>query len=322
MIKPPKVRVRTGSWTQCRDEVVRLVEKQNFPNRIDFLVPKNVFVSKNIEARLADLEYDYGIVDCSLHTILQSFLKQASEIDIENIQLVSVGQHAEHEDTVSLIRGILTLRLTAESYYRSGLKGVRSVLSQGNKNTRQQLFVVQLDLSQLATEDRNSLRLFWFAEKYQKPLRFAVVGELRVDGLRRVVVQPTVSRLGRLCTPSLVPLDDEEWLSTTLEWLAYASVNGPQLSPFDRTDANVSIYRETVDLCNEEEIYRVSVNGLVSTSTAEQLLQLIDTSWIAMLKYGVQDSNVGFGRAEHVPGPNVQALLKNGDTFALWHQSR
>ncbi|KAG7750773.1 hypothetical protein KL911_004652 [Ogataea haglerorum] len=322
MIKPPKVRVRTGSWTECRDEVVRLVEKQNFPNRIDFLVPKNVFVSKNIEARLADLEYDYGIVDCSLHTILQSFLKQASEIDIENIQLVSVGQHAEHEDTVSLIRGILTLRLTAESYYRSGLKGVRSVLSQGNKNTRQQLFVVQLDLSQLATEDRNSLRLFWFAEKYQKPLRFAVVGELRVDGLRRVVVQPTVSRLGRLCTPSLVPLDDEEWLSTTLEWLAYASVNGPQLSPFDRTDANVSIYRETVDLCNEEEMYRVSVNGLVSTSTAEQLLQLIATSWIAMLKYGVQDSNVGFGRAEHVPGPNVQALLKNGDTFALWHQSR
>ncbi|KAH3668665.1 hypothetical protein OGAPHI_002419 [Ogataea philodendri] len=222
-----------------------------------------------------------------------------------------------HEDSISLVRGILTLRLTSQSYYRSGLKGTRSQLSMGNRKTSQQLFVVQLDLNNMALEDKNYMRLVWFAQKYPSQHVFAFAGGLTLANSTQHEIRPVYSSLGRVRAPNLVPLINHEWLENTLEWIAYASLNAPQLSAFDRTDDNVSTWPQTADLGQELELYKISFSGLLATTFAENLLQLCPFSWTAIVKHGVQDTNVAYYKSEHRPGPNVQVLLKNADSFQL-----
>lgn len=319
---------KLGPLEDGKRVIVEEITSHNFVNKLDLIFPSGMIDP------LADLALDGYKVKLSLQQLLELILK-LDPAQLESLKLVSLNTDVSHFDTVCIANGILSLRLTSETYGQSGFKGTLTTLSRGNKSFHTHMYNVRIPLVGLKrhfdANDKNTTRLFWFAEK--KPFEFdyyltvedeKCLGSIKYEPIHAVARK---YNLGPCTVPSLQVTNDQDWLSETLEWLSYASVPGPQLFPHDNTDSYISSYSSLLESTDTASLFKVSLyGGLIETATlltAIQTLLSTNLPWFGAIIYGVKDCNLSYGTAnEHTfvqDGCNDTAILVSGDQFCLWN---
>lgn len=317
--------------------LIDYIEQHNFVCKLTALFPKRFTQAAGYKNGLTDELSSGFLVQASLNNILQ-FLSSVEKTEtddgptISDLKLILLDRDVSHEDTICLAKGQLHLRLTQPTYHSTGVEGRKSQVSQGNAHVHQQFHDINIDLNkglakQLSQRDKNTARLFWYAEKtkHQKDSYFISCENCDASKLQHALEQSSNS-----CTPKqnhvksidlgLCSIPDIEsvfkastaktsfeeenrmsLLADTLEWITYASIGGPQLFPFDNTDNYISSYKSLLEKKGEEKLFKVDFSGaLISTkhtlSAFQSLLSNSSLPWFALTMYGVRDCNTSYGK--------------------------
>ncbi|GMG19793.1 unnamed protein product [Ambrosiozyma monospora] len=333
--------VTGGELTEHKKGIESTLRSHNFVNKFNLIIPKSEF---NKLSHLK-LQSENIIFQGTLSILLKCVLNITSNEELKLVKLLSVDTDVSHQFTISINNAILTMKIPSEIYFKSGLTGKLSNYSKGGKKNNSQIFKVTIDLSNFKEDfvnnNKNAVRLLWFADNVVKDQLFKFVSittpEL-AQNLSEELDQGTSSflktkqfnlqnkDLGVCKIPNLKPQNDQDWLSSTLEWITYASISGPQLSSFDTTDPYISNYAELLESEIEESLVKFEISGgLIPTS---DILKIYDEAkdaglkWFALSCYGVKDCNVSFGKLnEHGfknNGENDVVALVSGASFVLW----
>ncbi|ODV85023.1 hypothetical protein CANARDRAFT_8153 [[Candida] arabinofermentans NRRL YB-2248] len=329
--------VKGGDYSSSRNIIAKTFAEHNFINQLDIILSKDSLTTaglQNLITATASVSY---MVSCDLYTIIKSALQLSQQSDVDSIHLTTIGHDVDHQDTVSITKGVLNLKMSQETFLKSGLDCKLSSISKGNKNLRNKMYKISFDLVKFKAQtlDKNYMRLIWFIENTYRSQNFKFIfnssrpfiDSLDNDvneALQEIPIKTSTTSLGNIKVPSLEIKNDQLWLSETLEWLSYSSIEGPQLSIFDKTESYISSYSELLESDSNEEIIKVTITGglIPSSLSLDYLQSLSSIEWFGILQHGARDSNVSYGvHNEHCyvnGGENIDVLLKSEDKFVLW----
>ncbi|QPG77241.1 hypothetical protein FOA43_004648 [Brettanomyces nanus] len=347
---PSHCHVKSGTFDTEAKILLTALGSHNFVNQLDVLVPKNALAPATIEELLTQ-KGSGCVVESNLQGILQFLISLEESSSQENIistlKLISLDTDVTHQNSISIVHSALHLRLCWPSYEASGFKGALSQMSKGNRDVRGQMYDVSIDISKglkrLAEEDsdKNSTRLFYFADKEKAKVARYFVASDKLDGKQlQVLLEPTVNsctvkessmkkmELGPCKLPDLEIAgkspNDDDWQESVLEWITYASIGGEQLFPFNKTDSYLSNYSALLESRAQENLVRISLSGiLISTEITVRTIQtLTQASWFAVLLHGVKDCNISYGTSTAhsfvEDGANDAVLLGEKNRFVIW----
>ncbi|GME88128.1 unnamed protein product [Ambrosiozyma monospora] len=330
-----------GELTEKNTTIESTLRSHNFVNKFNLIIPKSDF---NKLSHLK-LQSDNIIFQSTLSILLKCVLNITSDEELKSVKLLSVDTDVSHQLTISINNATLTMKIPSEIYFKSGLTGKLSNYSKGGKKINSQMFKITIDLSNFKEDfvnnNKNAVRLLWFADNVVKDQNFKfvaittpeLVGNLSEEldqnatgALQRKQFNLQNKDLGVCKIPNLEPQNDQDWLSSTLEWIAYASISGPQLSTFDTTDPYISNYTELLESESEENLVKFELSdGLISTFDILRIYgeaKYAGLKWFAFSCYGVKDCNVSFGKLnEHGfknNGENDVVALVSEGSFVLW----
>ncbi len=337
-MKPSHCHLHIGTLPSDASALIDCIEQHNFICKLTALFPKQFTQSSEYKNGINKELCSGYLVQASLNNILQ-FLLAVENLETDDgpsipyLKLVLLDRDITHEDTLCLAKGQLHLRLTQPTYQSSGFEGKKSQVSQGNNVVHQQFHDITIDLTkgldkQLKQRDKNTSRLFWYAEnmKNVKDRYFISCGNCDSSNLKRVLEQFVDSctlkqsqvrsiDLGLCNIPdldaafvdpigksSIVKENRMSSLADTLEWITYASIGGQQLFPFDSTDDYISSYKSLLEKKSEAKLFKVDFSGaLIDTeltiTTLQNLLSSNELPWFALLMYGVRDCNTSYGES-------------------------
>lgn len=337
--------VRFGNIDTDKQIITKDVESRNFSNEFIALFPK-VARDSIAYGDLTKLKSSGIIVNCSMNDIIQLVMK-LDESSLQDLRLILLDRDVSHEDSLCIARGVFHLRLTSPTYESTGFLGKRSQFSMGNKVVHQQLYDVNIDLNRglkslFESNDRNTCRLLWFAEKTKTHKdRFYITSDRgQCDELVKLIkecsityeIRPIPSKhmdIGLCNIPDLdIPSEySDSFSQETLEWITYCSIKGPQLFPFDSTDEYVSSYKQQLDVGTQDRISMLQMSGgLISTPlilrTIHTLMSIHSIPWFAIVIHGVKDCNTSYGPSTcHSfvdDGTNDTVMLFSGKRYMVW----
>ncbi|ODQ80409.1 hypothetical protein BABINDRAFT_7843 [Babjeviella inositovora NRRL Y-12698] len=350
---------RTKCHVTCGDVVSekltkpeRSLVKHNLSCRVQLLLPEASF--QRMELQLAGLRAStFQMTIPSLNALLSpGFI---ALVAAHRLCVVSEG-HVDHEDMFAIVSKLSTkavrmvLNLSELTYQRCGLMGKRSQLLSGILKQKKYQ-VVYADVC-ANDEQQQWDRLLWSSDKIFQNTKITVtcstdetaIAETKaylslIGTVTHTVVGPQVQRFTSVDTPktlsysqhlkenppyaeSLLKDHLESYTLDLLEWLAYASVNGQQLT--QEVDPYVSSYsvRDLDGTC-KQNLVCVTWDGLIATDFLSFKLHQLQKGkdWSCVASYGLADTPISFGLQEHgfhENGQNDVVVLVTGDKYTLW----
>ncbi|KAG0678304.1 hypothetical protein C6P42_000521 [Pichia californica] len=330
--------IRGGVYSDAsRSRLENQIDLHNYVNRIDVLVDNADLdlIFKEIQ----NIQFESVIVESTLN----NFIKFICLLDIpirKNLKLVMLDKDITHENIICMNDGIMTMKLRADTYLKSGFQFKKSAFSHGNKKLHTQMYIHNFDLCKLEEnikqQSKNDIRLLWFTENIDtNKYRFIISHKLPLENIigkivesdifiqKHQSVKPEIFKMKDCISPDLLIEKDEETLEELLEWITFVSLCGKQVN--SHVDPYISRYSSILDIKRTRDLGVISIDKILMTSTNKKaIFQILSrcTKCFAVSYYGVKDVTRTYKLSgEHTfvdDGANNLIVFVNESKYVTW----
>lgn len=319
-------RVRGG---HDKRQALNVFQSHNFTQRVDVLLPLDLYHYLSSSHLLPS--YKIYRIKCKLDLVLNTELIRV----IRNgyvVKLMTETRENVPGIFVSIIKNNLCLTLDRDNCLKTGLNMKKSQFGVDRYNLV--LDLTKKDLASdpvflkvlrfLQSNPDNSPNLFILSVEPPKELSAEILSRLRAEvDVEEIFIKEILTETMKLSSVDLsIQKNDVDWCLQTLEYLAYLSIGGQQLT--SKVDPYISRYCETTDLPLKLDVVKISYEAEMLPSAAISQFYMDNVKedrWVAILVKGVPNTNYSFGLSEHIfheSGENDTCFLQSDGEYVLW----